>query len=340
MPWNSHPADGATRMGKKILFIPNMPHWSLEKNARDLIKYNRSDLRFEICQFGEFVGDSDYFYREFDLIFPMTNRIFEEFLIRGLPVDKVITGIRSFVSWDNNKTVPPGYNSRPPRRFIRRMKKALLVNTNCLKLWYIFSRHFPVVYTKYSCDLEVFYPEKKERENNKIVVGWAGSLTNNENPQSRYRGFFDIIKPACEAVEGIELRTQIAEEEWIKDDNRMREFYNSIDLYICASKSESGPRPILEAAACGVPSLTTDVGLVPELIENNVNGFIVERTLESFMEKLRQVVNNRVMLAPMGALARKKMEDEFNWGTIIPQWIDFFRRSIKLYELKKIYENL
>ncbi len=322
-------------MGKKILFIPNMPHWSLEKNARDIIKYNRSDLRFEICQFGEFIGDSDYFYREFDLIFPMTNRLFEEFLIRGLPVDKVITGIRSFVSWDNNKTVPPGYNARPPRRFIKRMKKALLVNTNCLKLWYIFSRHFPVVYTKYSCDLEVFYPEKKERENNKIVVGWAGSLTNNENLKSHNRGFWDIIKPACEAVEGIELRTQISEEEWIKDDNRMREFYNSIDLYICASKSESGPRTVMEAAACGVPSLTTDVGLVPELIENNVNGIIVERKAEAFAEQLHQLVNDRERLVRMGRLARKKIEEEFTWERNIPQWIDFFYRALEFYKLKK-----
>ncbi len=322
-------------MGKKILLIPNMPHWSLEKNARDIIKYNTSDLYFEICQFGEFISNSEALYNEFDLIYPMTNRLFDEFLIRNLPVDKVITGIRSFVSWDNNKTVPPGYNAKPPRRFIRQMKKAVLVNTNCLKLWYIFSRHLPVVYTKYTCDLEVFFPEGKKRDTNKLVVGWTGSLTNNENEKSQYRGFFDIIKPACEAVEGVELRTQIAENDWIKDDKRMRDFYNSIDLYICASKSESGPRPVLEAAACGVPSLTTDVGLVPELIENNMNGIIVERKLDAFKEQLKHLVKNREMLPIMGSKVRKKMEEEFNWKNIIPQWIDFFQRANDLYNLKK-----
>jgi glycosyltransferase involved in cell wall biosynthesis len=322
-------------MGKKILFIPNMPYWSLEKNARDIIKYNQSDLYFEICQFGEYVKNNEKLYNEFDLVFPMTNRLFDEFLIRGFPVDKVITGIRSFVSWDNNKTVPPGYNAKPPRRFIKHMKKALMVNTNCLKLWYVFSRHFPVVYTKYACDLEVFFPEDNKKSNNKLVAGWAGSLTNNENVMSHNRGYFDIIKPACEAVEGVELRAQIAEEEWIRDDNKMREFYNSIDLYICASKSESGPRTVLEAAACGVPSLTTDVGLVPELIENNVNGIIVERKTDAFAEQLRHIVANREMLAQMGGLVRKKMEKEFNWEKNIPHWIDFFQRAVGLYQLRK-----
>ena len=290
-----------------------MPDWSWEKHARDIIKYNTSDLYFEICQFGDYVRDSEHFYNNFDLIFPMTNRLFEEFLIRGLPVDKVITGIRSFVSWDKNKTVPPGYNAKPPRRFIKRMKKPLLINTNCLKLWYIFSRHLPIVYTKYSCDLDVFYPEKKKRDDTRLVVGWAGSLTNHDNMKNQNRGYFDIIKPACEAVEGVELRPQIAEEQWIRDDNVMRNYYNSIDLYPCASKSESGPRPVMEAAACGVPSLTTDVGLIPELIENNVNGIIVERKAEAFAEQLHQLVNDRERLIQMGRLARKKIEEEFNW---------------------------
>ena len=189
-------------MGKKILLIPNMPHWSLEKNARDIIKYNPSDLYFEICQFGEFINNSELLYNEFDLIYPMTNRLFDEFLIRDLPVDKVVTGIRSFVSWDNNKTIPPGYNAKPPRRFIRRMKKALLVNTNCLKLWYIFSKHLPVVYTKYTCDLDVFFPEKKEKDHNKLVVGWTGSLTNNENVKANTGAFLISLNPPVKRLKG------------------------------------------------------------------------------------------------------------------------------------------
>ncbi len=322
-------------MSKKVLLIPNMPGWSLEKNARDIINFNHSDLYFEICQFGDFIHNSADLYNEFDLIYPMTNRLFDEFLIRGLPVDKVITGIRSFVSWDKGKTVPPGYNAKPPDGFIRRMKKALLVNTNCLKLWYIFSRHLPVVYTKYTCDLEVFYPDKRKRDTDKLVVGWTGSLTNNENEKTQYRGFHDIIKPACEMVDGIELRPQIAEMEWIRDDHRMREYYNSIDLYICASKSESGPRPVLEAAACGVPSLTTDVGLVPELIENNINGIVVERSVEAMVEKLKYLSANRELLPLMGRKVRQKMEEDFQWKKIIPQWIDFFQRALNLHDIKE-----
>lgn len=313
-------------MPSRILLIPNMPHWAMDKNARDIIKYNNSSLEFDVVYFREFMQVWKMYYEEYDLIFPMYSNLFLEFLKWGLPIDRVITGIRSFNSWDGGKTVPPGFNARTPRSLIRKLRRALLINTTCKKLWYIFSHYLPVVHTKYTCDIELFYPDKKGRSD-KLIVGWTGSLTNH----GPIRGVFDIIKPACNAVDGVELRIQDSESNWIIDDNRMREFYNSLDLYLCASSSESGPRPVLEAAACGVPSLTTDVGMVPELIENGVHGMIVERTVDAFIEKLNFCVNNRELLSEMGDEARKKMEREFNWANLIYQWTDFFKFSLELY---------
>jgi len=317
-------------MAVKILLIPNMPNWALDKNAKDIIKYNNSELEFGIAYFSDFKSNIEKYYNEYDLLFPMYINLFFKLQKMNLPLDKVITGIRSFTLWDKRMTVPPGYNIKPPNYIIKRLRKALLINTNCKKLWYIFSQHFPVIHTKYTCDLEVYFPEKKKKHDN-LIVGWAGSLTNHGN----IRGFFDIILPVCEAVDGVKLKVQNSEREWITNDNKMREFYNSLDLYICASRSESGPRPILEASACGVPVLTTDVGIVPELIENNVNGFIVDRNRDAFVNKLKYIVNNRDCLPEIGRAARLKMENEFNWKHLIFQWIDFFTYALELYKLKQ-----
>ena len=115
----------------------------------------------------------------------------------------------------------------------------------------------------------------------------------------------------------------------------MREYYNSLDLYICASRSEGTPRPVIEAAACGVPVISTDVGIVPELIENDINGFIVERTLEAITEKLKWIAKNQDILSNMGRQLRDKMEIEFNWETLIYQWTDFMEYALKLKLLKE-----
>lgn len=317
-------------MQKKVLIIPDHPNWALDKNARDLLKYNKSDLILELCYYDDFINKPKKYYDEFDILFPMYKGSFFNFLKNGIPNDKVITGIRSFHRWDKGKTQPPGYNAKPPRKIINKLKQALLVNTHCKKLWYIFSQYFPVVHTKYTCDLELFYPDKKFR-NDKLVVGWTGSLSNHPNK----RGFYEFIKPASESIQEIELKVQSKEDNFITDDSQMREYYNSLDLYICASRSEGTPRPVIEAAACGVPVISTDVGIVPELIENDINGFIVDRTLEAITEKLKWIAKNQDILLDMGRQLRGKMEVEFNWETLIYQWTDFMEYALELKRLKQ-----
>ncbi|MCK5087704.1 MAG: glycosyltransferase family 4 protein [Melioribacteraceae bacterium] len=317
-------------MSKKVLLIPDLPNWALHKNAKDLVKYNKSNLDLEIVIFNDFMKDWEKYYKEYDLLFPMYKGIFFPMLKAGIPHDKVITGIRSYHRWDHRKTRPPGYNTKPSYKIIRKMRKALLVNTHCKKLWYIFSQYFPVVHTKYTCDLEMFYPEER-KPNDKIVVGWTGSLTNHPGK----RGFEEFIKPITDEIPGIELKVQASEDKQITDDNEMREFYNSLDLYIVASRSEGTPRPIIESAACGIPSISTDVGIVPELIEDGVNGFVVDRNYDVIKSKLEWIAANREILPKMGNLIRKKMEEEFNWDTLIYQWTDFLYYSLELKKLKR-----
>lgn len=165
-------------MSSKILLIPDFPNWALDKNAKDLVKYNNSSLQLDIQYYTDFVSNWEKYYNEYDILFPMYMGSFFDMLDKKIPVDKVITGIRSFKRWDEGKTVPPGFNSKPPRKVIRKLRKALLVNTVCQKLWYIFSDYFRIIHTKYTCDLELYYPEKKKAHTEKLVVGWAGSLTN------------------------------------------------------------------------------------------------------------------------------------------------------------------
>ncbi len=53
-------------------------------------------------------------------------------------------------------------------------------------------------------------------------------------------------------------------------------YYNLIDLYIITSRVEGGPHALLEAMATGVPLVSTKVGMAPEIIKQNFNGFIAE----------------------------------------------------------------
>ncbi|CAA6604916.1 Glycosyltransferase (fragment) [Rhodospirillaceae bacterium LM-1] len=52
--------------------------------------------------------------------------------------------------------------------------------------------------------------------------------------------------------------------------------FKAIDLYIVASREEGGPKAILESLACGVPLVTTAVGMAEDVVRDGVSGCLVQ----------------------------------------------------------------
>ena len=73
--------------------------------------------------------------------------------------------------------------------------------------------------------------------------------------------------------------------------NEINELYNAIDLYLVSSRLEGGPKAILECAASQTKIISTDVGLVDDVLENEqiYNGFIEAKNL------IVDDINNRIL---------------------------------------------
>jgi len=141
----------------------------------------------------------------------------------------------------------------------------------------------PTFYTPNGVDTRFYCPNTSKTPSSVMRVGWAGSLT---NMGQDHRGFNEFIVPAAAAVDRVELLTAAREDKW-RGPEEMREFYRSLDVYVCASRSEGTPNTCLEAAACGVPLVTTPVGNMPELVRHGINGFFVERDVDDIARSLR-----------------------------------------------------
>ena len=57
---------------------------------------------------------------------------------------------------------------------------------------------------------------------------------------------------------------------------QMPEFYNMADLLVLPSEMEGTPMVLLEALACGTPVVATNVGGIPDIINNGVNGYAID----------------------------------------------------------------
>jgi colanic acid/amylovoran biosynthesis glycosyltransferase len=76
---------------------------------------------------------------------------------------------------------------------------------------------------------------------------------------------------------------------------------------------ESGLIVAKEAAACGVPTIGTIHGGIPDIIDDGITGFLVaERDVDALGAKLIKLLSDEGLRASMGQAARKKMEREYD----------------------------
>jgi glycosyltransferase involved in cell wall biosynthesis len=180
----------------------------------------------------------------------------------------------------------------------------------------------PVYYTPNGVDTEFFRPAPAPRPPSPTLrVGWAGSL---DNQGAEHRGVHECIAPAVAAVPGAELCLAVREERW-RNPEEMLAFYRSLDVYVCASRSEGTPNPCLEAAACGVPLITTPVGNMPELIRDGENGFFVERNVAGLTEKLARLHADPDLRHRLGKAARATVVESWDWRRQAARYAAMFR---------------
>ena len=87
---------------------------------------------------------------------------------------------------------------------------------------------------------------------------------------------------------------------------------DQIDLCVQASRRESMSNSVLEAMARGIPCITTDVGGMPELIENGQSGLIAAAGRpDSLAAAIRELTADSALYMKIGEAARRRIQERF-----------------------------
>ena len=81
--------------------------------------------------------------------------------------------------------------------------------------------------------------------------------------------------------------------EWVKDNQELTSLINKSRYLICTSYAEGGPRTPLEALACGTPVLSTPVGIIPEVVKDDVNGYILNWDAQDIARKILSALKRK-----------------------------------------------
>ncbi|WP_405295894.1 glycosyltransferase family 4 protein [Algibacter sp. Ld11] len=92
------------------------------------------------------------------------------------------------------------------------------------------------------------------------------------------------------------------------------------NIFINTTTIDNTPVSVIEAMALGLPVVSTHVGGMPFLIENNKDGILVEsNNIEAFVLSIKQLASNTNRTQCIADKAREKVEN-YAWEKIKHQW--------------------
>jgi glycosyltransferase involved in cell wall biosynthesis len=82
------------------------------------------------------------------------------------------------------------------------------------------------------------------------------------------------------------------------------------------------PLTLQEAQLMKKPVVATNVGGIPELMKNNITGYLIEKgNSEEYIKKLSLLLNDEKRREIMGESGREFIEENFNWSKIAKEFL-------------------
>lgn len=112
---------------------------------------------------------------------------------------------------------------------------------------------------------------------------------------------------------------------WVSGEDKER-LFKEAGIYCLPSKNEAMPMSVMEAMSYGVPVITTNVGGVPQLIENGVDGILIDvDDVEGLSDSLLELASFPERRAELGLAGRMRIEESFSVRSSIDELVDIYR---------------
>jgi L-malate glycosyltransferase len=113
----------------------------------------------------------------------------------------------------------------------------------------------------------------------------------------------------------------------------VEEILSIADVFLMPSASETFGLAALEAMACGVPVVSSDIGGLPELNVHGETGFLCPLAdIDALTEATRRILLDDDLHARMAAAARRRAVEEFDLERIIPRYERHYEQVLEAKE--------
>jgi glycosyltransferase involved in cell wall biosynthesis len=110
----------------------------------------------------------------------------------------------------------------------------------------------------------------------------------------------------------------LTKEEWLA-------LSNEYSIFINTTHFDNTPVSVIEAMALGLPIVSTNVGGIPFLIQENTNGLLVsDGNSMEMVSQIKRLINNPDLVIQLSKNARETVE-KFDWKIVKKQWFELLK---------------
>ncbi len=109
------------------------------------------------------------------------------------------------------------------------------------------------------------------------------------------------------------------------------DYFNKMDVVVIPSilQSESFGVAAVEASSCKKPVIVSNVGGLPEVINNHETGLVAEpKNAHDLFEKMRYLAQNPDKIVAFGEAGRKNVIEKYVWNENVQTMIDLYEKSL------------
>lgn len=109
--------------------------------------------------------------------------------------------------------------------------------------------------------------------------------------------------------------------------DRVPDELGEMDVYVALSRRESFGVSIIEASACGLPVIVSDVGGLPEVVIDGITGLVVpSNNIEAAARAIEALILDGDLRARMGSAGRSHVISNYDWNDSVEQMISIYQK--------------
>ncbi len=113
---------------------------------------------------------------------------------------------------------------------------------------------------------------------------------------------------------------------YLKNTEDLIKYYQNASVYVAPTLYENLPIRILEAMACGVPVVASNVCAIPEAVENKKTGLLVTPgSSKELCENILTLLSDSTLCDELGKNSRQRIIEQFNWSVNTEKILDAYK---------------